>query len=861
MGRDGQQHLYDREEQIRLKEQLWLQAEELRVTAYMVNRTICYYDVPTRTLTVPKDYARERQIAEVIPGYPDNMFKNAKEYFPEAPGILGSFCAAMVRGEPTGHCEVPFKVSGKEDAIWKRMEYAMVYDRKGKPHRAVVFVEDVTDQHRQASEYQRLKENERILRLIAQHSDRNICYYDIRGGLAQVWDEDTCARCQLPHLCQMSVEEILACGSIMPESLGVLRHMFREIHDGKPQGAIKIRVQVPDGTLRWFDLKYSTILDDRSVPSVAMISHKDITEQYEHELAYLRQVKSLKESRRHLGMLEVDLETDRIESQGGKMIPYGNTAVGMTLAEFSRRMVEMKMLESDWKEGMRFFSREHLMERYAVGIHQLEQVWQMRFRNGFLGWVRVEAELLSDPYTNHRKAFFRLTDITEEKLAQMEIQSRSERDGMTSLFNRVTCEDRICDLLKDGRPGALILLDLDDLKGINDTLGHGEGDKAIMGIAQILKSHFRENDIVGRIGGDEFLIYLPGESGDQDAIAASLSSLLRKLTGVSIGEGNQQRIHCSMGCALQASQEDSFEVLYKRADIALYHTKRNGKNNYAFYAPEMEQENYRFQAQRLISLRSEKKFEVAELQHLLGAICDFYQLVLSINLTINDYFLMEEIKDGVFSRLPACGRMDDFVRITTRGIHPSDVEGYLERLSRESLLQAYEQGLPSVRHYFRFRTGDKYRWTEATAIFYINEDGDVCDFTLVRWADERSHELEQLWLQKVLELTLVSSFEYICLVYADSGEYSVYVSSENSHFVPGSGNFDQVTREIRDRFLQPEDRESYYEHANLTNVIAHMKSCEDSYTYRYQMPDGEREAAFHWFEPARNQLLMTVRRC
>lgn len=83
--------------------------------------------------------------------------------------------------------------------------------------------------------------------------------------------------------------------------------------------------------------------------------------------------------------------------------------------------------------------------------------------------------------------------------------------------------------------------------------------------------------------------------------------------------------------------------------------------------------------------------------------------------------------------------------------------------------------------------------------------------------------------------------------------------SDFLHQVPQRGSFEEVTRTIRDRFISPEERETYYENAKLATVSAHMRA--GAYTYRYDMPDGPREASFHWFEPTHTQLLMTVQRC
>ena len=168
---------------------------------------------------------------------------------------------------------------------------------------------------------------------------------------------------------------------------------------------------------------------------------------------------------------------------------------------------------------------------------------------------------------------------------------KAEHDLMTGLQNRIAAEERVREYLEqEENAGVLILLDMDDLKGVNDTYGHDQGDKAIIGIADTLKTHFRNTDIVARLGGDEFMVYLPGAAKDCQRIQEGLSTLLQKLSEISVGGEDDRQVHCSVGCVVQSDRNDRYEILFKEADTALYHAKRAGKNRFVFYTPEMEKE-------------------------------------------------------------------------------------------------------------------------------------------------------------------------------------------------------------------------------------------------------------------------------
>ncbi len=216
-------------------------------------------------------------------------------------------------------------------------------------------------------------------------------------------------------------------------------------------------------------------------------------------------------------------------------------------------------------------------------------------------WKRWEFATVYDREGEPRRAVIFVEDITEAKNAQLEIKIRAERDGMTGLLNRATTQERIMQMIATEKPGILLHIDLDDLKTINDIYGHGEGDFALQAIADNLRKHFRESDIIGRIGGDEFLVYLPGAAGDPNAIAGTVYTLLRNLNAISVGSHESHPIHCSIGGAILSQTANTFQQLYKQADVALYHVKRNGKHNFAYYTPEMDEADYAFRSRHLMT--------------------------------------------------------------------------------------------------------------------------------------------------------------------------------------------------------------------------------------------------------------------
>lgn len=177
----------------------------------------------------------------------------------------------------------------------------------------------------------------------------------------------------------------------------------------------------------------------------------------------------------------------------------------------------------------------------------------------------------------------------KEKVHLEEKLKKADYESMTGVLRRGAGEYKVRDYLSSAnyKNGMLIVVDLDDLKYINDNLGHRAGDEAIIGIANVLKSSFRSSDIIMRYGGDEFVVFVPEEGNNLEAVRNRMGMLVKKVAAISVGENKEKNIHCSVGYATTITG-DTFDTLFSRADKALYYVKKNGKNNYAGYSPEME---------------------------------------------------------------------------------------------------------------------------------------------------------------------------------------------------------------------------------------------------------------------------------
>ncbi len=181
-------------------------------------------------------------------------------------------------------------------------------------------------------------------------------------------------------------------------------------------------------------------------------------------------------------------------------------------------------------------------------------------------------------------------DISEHKQAEAELHRLAYYDSLTGLPNRLLFNDRLHHALSDakrrGRFVALMLLDIDRFKAVNDTMGHEAGDVLLREIATRLQASIRETDTVSRLGGDEFALVFSDIAEIQHVARLAQLVLAQFATPITI-DGREIFSSASVGVALYPTDTDDADSLLKFADSAMYHAKESGRNNYQFYSQEM----------------------------------------------------------------------------------------------------------------------------------------------------------------------------------------------------------------------------------------------------------------------------------
>lgn len=186
--------------------------------------------------------------------------------------------------------------------------------------------------------------------------------------------------------------------------------------------------------------------------------------------------------------------------------------------------------------------------------------------------------MFQEEYTEDMYALIYQKNIHTEKKLALENERAARYDSLTNVLNRSTFEKQMNAYVQAMKPGevcAFLLFDIDDFKRVNDTRGHLEGDHMLKELTEVLEESFRSTDLIGRLGGDEFMVFVRNIKSEK-ILRKKLDKMYQRM------QKGENELSCS--CGICMIQKDNFQYMdcLKRADEALYESKRSGKNHYTF---------------------------------------------------------------------------------------------------------------------------------------------------------------------------------------------------------------------------------------------------------------------------------------
>lgn len=365
---------------------------------------------------------------------------------------------------------------------------------------------------------------------------------------------------------------------IVPEDREAMRRALSEQLRHSSMVETEFRVRKKDGSLIWvLDKSFLSIGPDgeeiingyltdisHTKRAYELLSHK--LEQYEIILAQTENV---------FFQWDIDSDTLTLSDTWEKIFGYKpSTSMFTQRAEFN------SLLHPDDMELMKT-RLENLKQNSDYEVFEL----RIASASGHYLWCKVRASALRSADSRLEKIVGIIINIDAEKKAEQLLQKKAERDALTRLLNKEAGQRYAEEYLSTGPRGsgcAMMIIDVDNFKNINDSYGHLYGDMVLSKIAADIERIFRHHDIICRIGGDEFAVLIKGVA-DKNILHKRCSSLLELIRSTFLNEGLHTPVSCSIGIAVTRLGEGSYFELFRHADKALYMAKARGKNTFCFY--------------------------------------------------------------------------------------------------------------------------------------------------------------------------------------------------------------------------------------------------------------------------------------
>ncbi len=363
-----------------------------------------------------------------------------------------------------------------------------------------------------------------------------------------------------------------------PEDAVKLLNVIAENDDGPRTTMLELRLRHKSGI--WLPLllrgTFSDNQDDNDSIDCVVV---DITEQkrMQEELEQEKErYRILLEQSQDI-FFDVDTEKRQFRCSPNFLLKFGREAT--PLFNENGRLSNRQIVHPEDLPAL-----NELRRRIRSGKPTAFAVMRIPTAEGRYIWCRVQATRISKPNTPLRLVG-KIVDIDEEVRRRAELERRTQRDSLTDLLNKTAFREKICAAMpvkpQHGKTDALLFLDLDNFKLINDTFGHVKGDAALLAASEALKRGFRNADAVGRFGGDEFCVFVRDIT--REALEERAAALLSELHTFVEYDGQRVEITTSIGIYLFDGTESSYDVALHRADNAQYQAKQAGKNCYRFY--------------------------------------------------------------------------------------------------------------------------------------------------------------------------------------------------------------------------------------------------------------------------------------
>ncbi len=362
------------------------------------------------------------------------------------------------------------------------------------------------------------------------------------------------------------------------EDIKELRRKLKEAEGTKKSVRQELKLTCADST-RLFTVIEAEVSEEND-GSYVLCALTDITQIKKAQADYMLEQERLLSVLRNYDddLFEYDFETDLLKVFNKNVLikdSFGDDR-WIKFENFSKNLSQRRMIHPEDESKLRFVFNQK--SNYTIQI-RMKYKDEKNYR-----WYEVDFNLLQDDDNNIIGYVGNVHDIDELKASTIEFKNKSQHDSLTGLYNNASAKEIIEEYLQNegkGRTNALMIIDLDDFKHVNDTFGHRFGDHVIKTAADTLNNTFGENDLTARIGGDEFLVFCR-DILDMSSVNEKVRKVFETFAQNPVGDKEQYVIKTSIGIAVSPQDGTGFKRLFDKADRNMYKVKRSGKNSYNF---------------------------------------------------------------------------------------------------------------------------------------------------------------------------------------------------------------------------------------------------------------------------------------
>jgi two-component system CheB/CheR fusion protein len=365
------------------------------------------------------------------------------------------------------------------------------------------------------------------------------------------------------------------------EQPGLLQ--IRRVLTEGTSGRALLRNYRKDGTLFWNELSLYPVSDDEGRPAYFVGVQRDMSTMVASETALKASLEreKLALTFADVGTFEWDIRANRIVSSDIALHLLG-------LSGTSPEMDFNAMRGAVHDDDRKLF--DDAIRVCLAGHGNLDLEYRVRWPDGTIHWLHTKGDVQTDAEGIARRMLCLSQDITQRRETDERVRFIAHHDALTGLPNRTLLRDRLQQAINGGRRHksrvAVLFIDLDHFKTVNDSLGHQIGDQLLQGVANRLRTCTRDTDTLCRQSGDEYIVVLPGvrDSGEAAHVA---TKIVETLSAPYHLEGHELTVTPSIGISIYPEDGDSIDVLVRNADAAMYHAKGSGRSNFQFFTPEM----------------------------------------------------------------------------------------------------------------------------------------------------------------------------------------------------------------------------------------------------------------------------------